>query len=296
MHTKLLGTGVAVITPFTASREIDFHALEKLINHLINNGVDYLVVQGTTGESATTTKEEKQALLQFFHEKVQGRVPLVMGIGGNNTNEVLKNLEFFDSSKYDAVLSVSPYYNKPSQEGIYQHYKTVARATSKPVILYNVPGRTGSNITASTTIRLANDVENIVAIKEASGNLEQSSEIIRDKPSDFLVISGDDALTLPMISIGAKGVISVVAHVAPKQFSEMVNSALEGTYSKAQAIHLSLLKITQLIFKEGNPAGVKAALEIMKIIEKHVRLPLWDISKELYEEIRKELKKLQIIE
>lgn len=281
------GVGVALVTPFQADGSIDFSSLEKLVNHQINNGTDYLVVQGTTGESATLTSEEKTAVLDFIIEINNKRLPIVLGIGGNNTAAVVETLKNTDLSKVDGILSVSPYYNKPSQEGIYQHYKAISAATTKPIILYNVPGRTMSNVLPQTTLRLANDCKNIVAVKEASGNLEQIMEIIQNKPEGFLVLSGDDALTLPHIAIGGDGVISVVANAFPRRFSNMVHAALDNNMDEARNYHYQLIKVIQQMFADGNPGGVKHVLQLLGITKEHLRLPLVPVNetvkKKLYE-------------
>lgn len=281
------GVGVALVTPFQADGSIDFSSLEKLVNHQIKNGTDYLVVQGTTGESATLTSEEKTAVLDFIIEINNKRLPIVLGIGGNNTAAVVETLKNTDLSKVDGILSVSPYYNKPSQEGIYQHYKAISAATTKPIILYNVPGRTMSNVLPQTTLRLANECKNIVAVKEASGNLEQIMEIIQNKPEGFLVLSGDDALTLPHIAIGGDGVISVVANAFPRRFSNMVHAALDNNMDEARNYHYQLIKVIQQMFADGNPGGVKHVLQLLGITKEHLRLPLVPVNetvkKKLYE-------------
>ena len=289
---KLKGTGVALVTPFDASLKVDFSSLEKLIEHCIPNGVNYLVSLGTTGESATLNKTEKEQVLQQTRDIINGRVPLVAGFGGNNTQQIVDDIQHFDLRGVDAILSVSPFYNKPTQEGICKHYEKVANSTSLPIILYNVPGRTGSNISAETTLRLAHDFENIVAIKEASGDLSQCMEIVNNKPDDFLVISGEDLLTLPMISFGMDGVISVVANAFPKEYAEMVRLALKGNYQSAAKLHFDLMKIIQLLFVEGNPGGVKAALEILDICKNHLRLPLAPISHRLNAQLKSEIQEL----
>ena len=282
IRSKLRGTGVALVTPFTKSGDVDYHGLEKLIEHNINGGVEYLVSLGTTGESVTLSSEEKLDVLNFTVEKAAKRVPVVAGFGGNNTNYLIKNeIEKFHFKGVDAVLSVSPSYNKPTPEGIYQHYKAVAAASPVPVLLYNVPGRTSSNMKAETTLRLANEVENIIGIKEASGDFGQCMQIVKNRPKDFLVISGDDNITLGLMAYGFDGVISVVGQAFPNTFSEMVRHCLKGDFIGARKLHYELNDITDMLFAEGNPAGVKAALEILGICEKHVRLPLVDISAEL---------------
>ncbi len=292
---KLKGTGVAIVTPFRNDGSIDFKSLDKLIDHLLVNGIDYLVVLGTTGESVTQSRDEACAIINFVKDKVEQQVPIVIGIGGNNTQQVVNVIHDTDFDGIDAVLSVSPYYNKPTQEGIYQHYKEIASVCPVPVILYNVPGRTGSNICAKTTLKLANDFSNIVAIKEASGDFQQITQILRDKPADFLVISGDDGLTLPMLSLGASGVISVIANAFPRHFSQMVNLALNNEFEEARKIHLDLSELVISLFQEGNPGGVNAALEIMNITTANLRLPLVPISKELYKKIETQINNVPAI-
>lgn len=268
------GTGVAIVTPFTTKGAVDFPSLTKLVEHIIKGRVEYIVVLGTTGETATLSKEEKQQVNAHIVKTTKKRVPLVLGVGGNNTAELVEQLKKDDLSAFDAILSVSPYYNKPSQEGIYQHYKAIAKASPLPIILYNVPGRTASNITAETTLRLANEFKNIIAIKEASGNIEQCMKIIKYRPDNFLIISGDDNLTLPLIASGADGVISVVANAYPKDFSDMVRFALFHDLKNAQKLHYKLMEITEQLFADGNPGGVKVVLAQKKITGTHVRLPL----------------------
>lgn len=278
-YNKFKGTGVAIVTPFAEDGNVDFKSLQKLVNHIIKGGVEYVVVLGTTGESVTLTKEEKQSVVEHVIESVDGRVPIVLGLGGNNTQEILSSLKKENFEHIDALLSVSPYYNKPNQRGIYQHYKAIAEASPLPIILYNVPGRTGSNIAADTTLKLAEEFKNIIAIKEASGNMEQCMKIIKNKPKDFLVISGDDALTLPIIACGGDGVISVVANAFPKDFSEMTRQILDGNVKEAQKLHYKLTDIIEQIFADGNPAGIKAALEILNICPSNLRLPLVRVNK-----------------
>jgi 4-hydroxy-tetrahydrodipicolinate synthase len=280
------GTGVAIITPFKSDTSVDYDALERLVEHLIQNRINYLVVQGTTGESVTLTNEEKAKTLAFIIKITKNRLPIVLGLGGNCTQTIIDSLHSLDLTGVDAILSVSPYYNKPTQEGIYQHYKAVAAATTKPIILYNVPGRTSSNILPATTLRLANDCKNIIAIKEASGNLEQCMEIIKNKPAGFLVISGDDALTLPFIASGGDGVISVLANAFPKGFSSMVNAALSGNIKEAQDLHYKHFDIIHYLFCEGNPAGIKATLKVLGITGDTVRLPLVNVSDTTYNKIK----------
>ncbi len=289
---ELHGAGVALVTPFNSDESVDFEALGQLIDLQINEGMDYLVSLGTTGEVATLTNDERKRIWDFTVKRVNGRLPLVAGIGGNNTAEIVEQIKQFDPTGFCAILSVSPYYNKPTQEGIYQHYKAVATASPLPIILYNVPGRTGSNITAETTLRLANDFSNIVAIKEASGNFAQFSEILRDKPAGFLLISGDDPVTLPMMSLGAAGIISVIGNALPKKVATLARLCTEGKYSEARPIHNDLLKITDLCFIEGNPAGVKYILQELGIGKDVLRLPLVPVGENVQGAIKEELKKL----
>jgi 4-hydroxy-tetrahydrodipicolinate synthase len=287
-YSKFVGTGVAIVTPFSKDGNVDFKGLTSLIEHLIKGKVEYLVVLGTTGESAVLNKDEKSAVINHVLDTVEGRVSLVLGIGGNNTQEVVDTIKHSNLKGFSAILSVSPYYNKPSQEGIYQHYKMIAGVSPLPIILYNVPGRTMSNMTSETTLRLANDFKNIIAIKEASGNVEQCMRIIKNKPKDFLVISGDDNLTLPLIASGADGVISVLANAYPKDFSEMVRQALAGNIAQAQKLHYKTFEITEQLFADGNPGGVKIALELLKVCGSNVRLPLVKPN----EKVQKRLKEL----
>jgi len=285
------GTGVAIITPFRKDGSVDFKALEKLIEHLIKGKVEYIVALGTTGEASTLSKEEKAAVTEHILDVVNDRVPVVKGIGGNNTAEIIQTLEHFEADRFAAILSVSPYYNKPSQEGIYQHYKAIADASPLPIILYNVPARTSSNITAETTLRLANEFENIIAVKEASGNLGQIMRIIKYRPKDFQVISGDDLIALPIIASGGDGVISVVANAFPKDYSEMTRQALKGNFAEARKLHYKLTDIIDLLFADGSPGGVKAALEIMGISSNTLRLPLVPVNKRIYALLQEEVKK-----
>ncbi|GIV33798.1 MAG: 4-hydroxy-tetrahydrodipicolinate synthase [Chitinophagales bacterium] len=286
MLRKFRGTGVALVTPFTDEGQVDYEGLKRVIEHTIKGKVEYLVSLGTTGESVTLSKEEKLKVLEFTITTVSGRVPLVAGFGGNNTAEVVESIKKFHFNGVEAILSVSPYYNKPTQEGIYRHYRAIAEASPVPVILYNVPGRTASNITAQTTLRLAHDCPNIIGIKEASGDFLQVMAILRDKPEHFFVVSGDDALTLPQVLLGCDGVISVVANAFPAEFSEMVRAALHHDLIRARKMQYRLLEIMQLLFREGNPAGVKCALEILQICGSAVRLPLVPAS----DTLRKDLK------
>ncbi|MCW8309818.1 4-hydroxy-tetrahydrodipicolinate synthase [Sphingobacterium sp. InxBP1] len=289
---ELHGAGVALVTPFNSDESVDFEALGQLIDLQINEGMDYLVSLGTTGEVATLTKEERKRIWDFTVKRVDGRLPLVAGIGGNNTAEIVEQIKNFDPAGFCAILSVSPYYNKPTQEGIYQHYKAIAQVSPLPIILYNVPGRTGSNMTAQTTLRLANEFTNIVAIKEASGNFAQFSEILRDKPADFMLISGDDPVTLPMMALGAVGIISVVGNAFPKKVATLAKLCAQGKYQEAQKIHSDLLEITDLCFIEGNPAGVKFILKELGIGTDSLRLPLVPVSEKTRAAIKEELKKL----
>ncbi len=290
---KFSGTGVAIVTPFRKDRSIDFKSLEKLLEHIIKNGVDYIVALGTTGESATISKDEKQAVINYVIEVVDGRVPIVAGMGGNNTQELINCINDTDFKNIDAILSVAPYYNKPSQLGIYEHFKAIASACPVPVIIYNVPGRTSSNISAETAVRLAREVKGIVAVKEASGNLAQIMNIIKNKPRSFQVISGDDALTLPIIAVGGAGVISVAANAYPREVSDMVNHALKSDMSKAGEIHYRLMEFVDALFEEGNPSGIKAALEILKICPGNVRLPLLQVGEAHYRKMSDIIKKLK---
>ncbi|HYW96932.1 MAG TPA: 4-hydroxy-tetrahydrodipicolinate synthase [Bacteroidales bacterium] len=285
------GTGVALATPFRNDGSIDFSALKKLVNHVIENGVDYLVVLGTTGETPVLSRDEKRALVDFVHEVNNGRCPVVMGIGGNDTTSVINSIRETDFQSIDAILSVAPYYNKPGQEGLYLHFRKIAEASPVPVILYNVPGRTGSNISADTTLRLAHDSSRqIIAVKEASGNFAQVTAILKDMPDSFMVISGDDAIALPLISLGASGVISVIANAYPGEFSKMIRLALGNNIEEAREIYYKLMPVFDMLFTEGNPAGLKAFLEVMGISQNHLRLPLVPVSDNLYEKIRQFVK------
>ena len=290
IRNKLKGTGVAIVTPFTGNGKLDLKSYEKVMNHIIEGGCEFIVIMGTTGESPTLSVGEKAELISCSVEKNKGRVPLVVGIGGNNTADVVSAIEHTSFNGIDAVLSVSPYYNKPQQEGIFRHFKAVSEACPLPVILYTVPGRTGSNIAASTTIRLAVECENIIGIKEASGNIDQISQVISRRPKDFLVLSGDDALTLSLLALGAEGVISVVANVFPQEFSEMVRLCLRGDFAKARSIHFRLLDFMNALFADGSPAGVKAALEIKKLAGNFLRLPLVPVNTETYNLIKQLIK------
>lgn len=290
LRQKFTGTGIAIVTPFNSDGSVDWKSYAKLIEFWIENGIDYLVVLGTTGESATVHGEEKQQLFSFINERVNGRIPLVAGIGGNDTLEVIQGFRKFNLTGYDAILSVSPYYNKPNQEGLFQHYKALDAATPLPLIMYNVPGRTGQNITADTQLRIARECRNVFATKEASGNLEQVMQIIKNKPEDFLVISGDDILTLPMMAIGADGVTSVVANAYPKGFSDMVRACLAGDYAEARRQHYRFTDIIATMFAEGSPAGVKAYLSELGLCQNISRLPVWPVGAALHTRIRELMK------
>jgi 4-hydroxy-tetrahydrodipicolinate synthase len=283
------GTGVAIVTPFTKEGSIDWEALKKLIDFLSNGKVEYLVVMGTTGENVTITKEEKQEIFSYVARHNLAGLPLVAGIGGNNTAEVLDGLRHTDLSGYKAILSVSPYYNKPNQQGIFHHYKLISEHSPLPVIMYNVPGRTGMNVSAETTIRIANECPNVIATKEASGNFDQIMQIIKHKPAGFEVISGDDAITLPMIALGSIGVISVVANAYPAQFSEMVRLALAENYPAARDLHYKFIDIITTLFEEGSPSGVKAYMSEMGICGNYFRLPVYPVSDKLMAKIRHEM-------
>ncbi len=285
------GTGVAIVTPFREDKSVDFKALGKLLQHLLTGQVDYLVVLGTTGESVTLKNEEKTAVVDFVIDNVDGKIPIVVGVGGNNTMDAIRHFKDYNFNKISAVLSVCPYYNKPTQTGLYEHFKAIAAESPAPVILYNVPGRTGSNMTAETTLKLAHEISSIVAVKEASGNLEQIMQIIKDKPDGFQVISGDDLLTLPIISMGGEGVISVLANALPEETSDMVNFALAQKFKQARQLHYQLMDITRALFTEGNPAGVKAVLNMLKITPNSLRLPLTPVSKAHCDKLAELLKK-----
>jgi len=288
---QLQGTGVALITPFSGQGFIDFNALAKVIDHVIDGGAEYIVTLGTTGETPTLGKFEKTDVVKFTFDKVNGRVPVVVGIGGNDTRELIKDLKNYPLDNAIAILSASPYYSKPSQEGLYQHYKALAKASPKPILLYNVPGRTGRNINASTVIRLAKEVENIAGIKEASGDMAQCMQILRDAPKDFLIVSGDDALALPQIACGMKGVISVAANAYPKEFSQMIRLCLKNDFAKAKSINDKLIEAYELMFTENNPAGVKAFMTKMGLIQNNLRLPLVPLSENLFDRVHIYLQK-----
>lgn len=279
------GTGVALITPFHKDGNVDFTAFGKLIDYVTDEGVDFLLVMGTTAESATLTNEEKEALIDFAIEHNNKRLPILYGIGGNNTQVVCESIKNQNLDGIDGILSVAPYYNKPTQEGIYQHFNRIAQISPKPIILYNVPGRTGSNILPETVLKLAKDHKNIIGLKAASGNMSQIMTVIKNKPEDFAVLSGDDALTLPLIATGADGVISVVANAFPKSFSKMLNLCLENKYAEARKIHYKLIDIINMMFEQGNPAGVKAYLHAMGLIKNIMRLPITPVDEKLFKRI-----------
>ncbi len=282
---KFIGTGVALVTPFNEDLTVDYNALIKLVNYNIDNGINYLVINGTTAESATITKEEKKEIIKVIAETNKGRLPLVLGVGGNNTQTVVEELQTLDLSNIDAILSVAPYYSKPTQEGFYQHFKAVALASPKPIILYNVPGRTAKNMLPETTLRLANDFDNVIGVKEAANIQQQYYSLLKDKPEDFLVISGDDDLTLGVVLAGGAGVISVIGQGLPKEFSTMIQLGLAGKNKEAFDIHYKLMDIVDYIFEENNPAGIKAVLMKKGICLDEVRLPLVKASEELQTKI-----------
>jgi len=282
---ELLGTGVALVTPFNEDKSVDFIGLERLVNFQIKNGINYLVVLGTTGEPTTLTSDEKEQVKETIVKANNGRLPLVLGIGGNNTMAVVEEVKSTDLRDFTAILSVSPYYNKPSEEGIYQHFKAISEASRKPIILYNVPGRTGKNVAPSTIIRLANEFENIVAVKEAAGDIVQAMRLIQHKPKDFMVISGDDMIALPMVLAGGSGVISVIGQGLPKDFSKMIQFGLDGNTSEANKLHYKVMDSVDYIFEEGNPGGIKALLNKLEICGGNVRLPLVAATSQLQERI-----------
>ena len=284
---KIKGTGVALITPFNEDFSIDYASLEKLINHQIDGAIDYLVVMGTTGESVVLSKSEKREVVDFCKKINAGRLPIILGLGSNNTFALVEEIKSTEFDGIDAVLSVSPYYNKPTQEGIYLHYKMIAEVCPLPIILYNVPGRTASNISSETTLRLANDFENIVAVKEASGDLQQIAEIIEKRPADFLVLSGDDSLTSKMIAMGGDGVIAVIGQSHPKDFSAMVRAGLKGDIEKANQLHEKLNPIYEPLYIDGNPAGIKATLNIMGICKNILRPPLVGVTEKTYNNLKR---------
>ena len=293
-HNKFRGLGIALVTPFTKSCAVDYYSLRHIPDYQLGNGIDFLCILATTGETPCLTAEEKLKIKEIVIEKVKGTIPILMGCGGNNTSEIVRTLQTEDFTGIDGILSVCPYYNKPSQEGLYQHFKTIANATTLPVVLYNVPGRVGVNMTAETTLRLANDCSNIVAIKEASGNFTQIDDIIKNKPSHFEVISGDDGITFPLITLGAVGVISVIGNALPNEFGRMVRLALSGNYSDALTIHHKFTELFKLLFVDGNPAGVKAMMNSMGLLENELRLPLVPARLTTFGEISAIVKELNI--
>lgn len=286
-NDSLFGTGVALVTPFDKTGAVDFTALERHLNFIIDGGVNYITLLGTTGEPPTMSKDEKTSVINFVKKTVAGRVPIVLGIGGNNTQAVVEEIKNTDLDGINSILSICPYYTKPNQRGIYAHFAEIAKSTSLPIILYNVPGRTSRNIDPDTVIKLALDFKNIVAIKEASGNMSQIMSILEKKPEDFMLISGDDSLTVPMISLGCSGVISVAANVVPKKFSSMINLALKGDFVQARKLHFELLGLMNALFEDGSPAGAKAALKILGIMDENLRLPLVPVCDSVREKIRK---------
>ena len=290
LREQLRGTGVALVTPFQSDFSVDYPALERIIDFVIEGGVEYIVTMGTTGETPTLSRQEKKEIVQFTYNKIAGRVPVVVGIGGNNTAELIKELESFPLEKSVAVLSASPYYSKPSQEGLFQHYKALAGASPKPLLLYNVPGRTGRNVSAATTIRLAREVRNIAGIKEASGDMAQCMELLRDRPENFLIVSGDDALAFPQIAVGMDGVISVAANSFPSGFTEMVRMALRGDLKGAKALNDKLIAGYDLLFAENNPAGVKCAMSELQLLGNHLRLPVVPVSESLHTKMKEYIK------
>lgn len=290
-NKNLKGTGVAIVTPFDKKGNVDTKGLINIVKHLHAGKVEYIVVLGTTGESVTLSKEEKKVVIETVVKANAGKLPLVLGIGGNNTAEVVDTIKHTDLKPFEAILSVAPYYNKPNQEGYYQHYKAVSKATKKDIILYNVPGRTGSNVTWETQVRIAKDFKNIVATKEASGNMEQIMKVIMNKPKDFMVISGDDNLTLPIIAAGGVGVISVVANAFPKDYSEMVRLSLKHKFTEAQQLHYKLVNITDQLFADGNPGGIKYALNLLNKCESYVRLPLMEPNEKVKQQLSHLIKK-----
>lgn len=295
LRERFRGTGVAIVTPFNTDGSIDWPSFEKVINHIIDGGCEYLVVLGTTGESATVHGREKQEVFSFVNRINAGRVALIAGIGGNDTHEVIEGFKIFDLTGYEAILSVAPYYNKPNQEGIFQHYKALDAATPLPIMMYNVPSRTGMNVTGETQVRIAQECPNVFSTKEASGNFEQINYIIKNKPADFMVISGDDPVTLQMIAAGAEGLVSVVANAYPKDYSEMVRLCLNGNFEEAQKLHYKYTDIIASMFAEGSPSGVKAYLAEMGLCQNTFRLPVWKVSDKHHSKIRELMKKVNSV-
>jgi 4-hydroxy-tetrahydrodipicolinate synthase len=290
---RFKGTGVAIVTPFKNDSSIDFNAFGRVINHVIKGGVNYIVAMGTTGEASTLTRDEKQALISYVVEAIDNRVPLVVGIGGNNTQEVITSIREYDLTGADGILSVAPYYNKPGQRGIFQHFKAIATFSPLPIIIYNVPGRTSSNISAETCLELAHGCENIIGIKEASGDIVQIMKIIKGKPENFIVLSGDDMMTIPIIAAGGAGVISVLANAYPVECSELVNQALRNNFKAAREIQFRFMETIELMFADGNPAGVKAFLNVMNLCQNNLRLPLVPVSKTIFSRIQKTAEELK---
>ena len=288
---ELAGHGVALITPFKKNGEVDYTAIPKIIDHLINGGVDYLVVLGTTGETATLSDNEKKHLISTIVKYNAGRIPLVIGIGGNNTNQVIKNINSIDLSPFVAILSVTPFYNKPNQEGLYHHFGSIARNSSLPIVLYNVPSRTGVNLLPQTVLRLANDFSKIVAIKEAAGDIKQAQTLINICPGDFLILSGDDETSLSMLLAGAKGVISVIGNAIPEEFSKVVNYGIEGSVKEAYQTQNKILDLIRSIYDEGNPTGIKVLMSALGLCENYLRLPLVPASNDLYDKLNRSFKK-----
>jgi 4-hydroxy-tetrahydrodipicolinate synthase len=290
---RFKGTGVAIVTPFKNDSSIDFNAFGRVINHVIKGGVNYIVAMGTTGEASTLTRDEKQALISYVVEEIDNRVPLVVGIGGNNTQEVITSIREYDLTGADGILSVAPYYNKPGQRGIFQHFKAIATFSPLPIIIYNVPGRTSSNISAETCLELAHECENIIGIKEASGDIVQIMKILKGKPENFIVLSGDDMMTIPIIAAGGAGVISVLANAYPVGCSELVNQALKNNFKAAREMQFRFMEIIELMFADGNPAGVKAFLNVMNLCQNNLRLPLVPVSKTIFSRIQKTAEELK---
>jgi len=291
-HQQLRGTGVALVTPFNKQKDVDHTALSKLVNFVIDEGVDFLVALGTTAETSSLSDKEKFEVLKTIKDTNANRLPIVLGVGSNNTTQLVDLINKIDFDGIDAILSVTPYYNKPTQEGLYQHFKAVSEVSPLPVILYNVPSRTGVNLHAQTTLRLANDFDNIIGIKEASANFIQLMDIIKHKPEDFIVLSGDDATTFPLLSLGGDGVISVIANAVPKAFSQMVKSGLQGNYKEARQLHYCFTDLLKDVFIEGNPAGIKAMLEMQDIADNQLRLPLVAVSSKTYTRLKDQFKLL----
>ena len=289
---KFRGTGVAIVTPFKNDSSIDFAALGRVINHVISGGVNYIVAMGTTGESVTLSKEEKKAIISYVVEVIDNRIPLVVGIGGNNTQETINFIRHSVLTGVDGILSVAPYYNKPTQRGLFQHFKAIATSSPLPIIIYNVPGRTSCNISSDTCLELAHECDNIVAVKEASGDISQIMRIIKGKPDNFSVISGDDMLTIPIIAAGGAGVISVLANAFPAQTSELINHSLKNNFKSAREIHFRFLEMIELLFIDGNPSGVKAMLNVMNICQNTLRLPLVPVSRPVYTRIQKAIEEI----